>query len=518
MRRRIASRLSLIVAVAGILPTAGMGLVGIEFLRRRSERAAQEGLSAIAIQTALRTDEYLAHQKELVRAVAALVSSDDAAKRLKEVVLDAPSLGRVNLLAGDSPASERPSALDAAALARAFAGQEVCSPVYLAPDTTPAMDVCTPTPALAGRVVCARLDLLELWRFVQRMQVGSSGYALVLDGQGHLLASGAGELREAILTGAPVLESAMAREAASSPARAPTHYRGGQGEDVIAAWAPLPKEGWVVVVEQPVREALRAARTAQWALGGALLLALALSLATGLRQSLRMMQELELEERWRTAGRIAAGIAHDLGHRLRVLQQTAELAEAANPAFLPRIRDNLRSELLTLKKFVTEFSDLSRDVKALELVPLEVGAFLSSVQKTTEGFAASAGVAVKVEELGAPVWVRADRYLFERATLNLISNAVEASPKGGVVRLQCATEAGLVRLDVADAGTGIPPERLPRLFDAFASTKRTGAHLGMGLPNVKRIVEAHGGSVAVESQLGKGTRFRLTLPSVSPPA
>ena len=70
---------------------------------------------------------------------------------------------------------------------------------------------------------------------------------------------------------------------------------------------------------------------------------------------------------------------------------------------------------------------------------------------------------------------------------------------------------------MADRGVGIAPERLPRLFDAFSSTKRTGAHVGMGLPNVKRITEAHRGKISVRSKVGEGTTFLLSLPAAGPP-
>jgi signal transduction histidine kinase len=117
--------------------------------------------------------------------------------------------------------------------------------------------------------------------------------------------------------------------------------------------------------------------------------------------------------------------------------------------------------------------------------------------------------------------VRGDRYLLERAALNLVSNAVEASPRGSEIRVVVGREAGrdgeLATFSVSDRGHGIAPERLDRLFDAFLSTKRTGAHLGMGLANVKRIVDAHGGRVTVTSTVGEGSTFRIALPVAPPP-
>src|SRR5205823_619768 len=119
-----------------------------------------------------------------------------------------------------------------------------------------------------------------------------------------------------------------------------------------------------------------------------------------------------------------------------------------------------------------------------------------------------------VSVIAAPsgqVQVEADRHLIERALLNLVTNAIEASPRGTAVTLRASRHNGSCSIEVKDQGPGIASDRLPQLFDAFASTKPTGAHVGIGLPNVKRIVEAHGGRVEVESALGAGTTFRIVL-------
>ena len=289
--------------------------------------------------------------------------------------------------------------------------------------------------------------------------------------------------------------------------------------DQVVGWAFLKPLGWSIAVEQSSQEALRAAHTALFALALVAVLALATSIALGAAQARRMLTTLEIEERWRTAGQIASGISHDLGHRLAILQQTAALAEDGDASYLPLIRDNLRSEVSTLRKFVSDFADLTREVKPGELLPLELGGFAESVGRTAEPHAARVGVQVEVAKAAGEIWVLADRYLLERAALNLAYNAIEASPDGAVVRLSVLRTEGpepQALLRVADAGGGIAPDRLARLFDAFASTKRTGAHIGMGLPNVRRILRAHGGEVSVESELGRGSIFTVALPLAAP--
>ena len=78
--------------------------------------------------------------------------------------------------------------------------------------------------------------------------------------------------------------------------------------------------------------------------------------------------------------------------------------------------------------------------------------------------------------------------------------------------IEVSRQDSVASLKVTDAGPGIAPDRVPRIFDAFKSTKRTGAHVGMGLPNVQRIVTAHGGRTSVASEVGKGSTFAIELP------
>jgi signal transduction histidine kinase len=510
MPRPIAARLSLMVAGAGLLPILTVGLVGIQLLARRSARVSQDALHQIAGQAAARVGGYLDHQRSILRAIAAVAEGESASRRVQQAVLDEPSLQRGWISGGPADLGTH---LTADQLRAAAGGQEQISDAYLSKEDTPAIDLCVPARLIEGHAICAQVDLLELWRLVQHIKVGETGYALAFDQTGRLLAAGAGRVRAAVLTGDAVPETPYAKLARKDPGAAPLAYVGANGEKVLAGWASLPKLGWTVVVEQSESEALASARAANRALLLVILAALVLSVAFGGRQAQRVLAALELEERWRTAGRIATGITHDLGHRLRILQQTAALAEAGNPTFLPRIRENLQTEVTTLQRFVAEFSDLSRDVTRLELLPLEINAFVESVRRTARPHLDAAGLQLGLEVPAQQSWVRADRHLLERALLNLVMNAIEASSKGELaIRVRAAPAT--IELEVSDQGAGIDPERLATLFDAFRSTKRTGAHVGMGLANVKRIIDAHGGQVSVESVVGQGTRFRITLPRI----
>jgi two-component system, NtrC family, sensor histidine kinase HydH len=103
-----------------------------------------------------------------------------------------------------------------------------------------------------------------------------------------------------------------------------------------------------------------------------------------------------------------------------------------------------------------------------------------------------------------------DREMFEKVLLNLMLNAEDAMPNGGTLTLQSRLHEGNVELDVIDTGVGIAPERIAKLFRPFQTTKANGN--GLGLATARKIVFAHGGTISVQSALGHGTKFTITLP------
>ena len=99
---------------------------------------------------------------------------------------------------------------------------------------------------------------------------------------------------------------------------------------------------------------------------------------------------------------------------------------------------------------------------------------------------------------------------------NVVLNAIQAMPNGGTVRLSCRPapdDPSMALITVRDEGTGIAPGNLPHIFDPFFTTKAVGEGTGLGLSVSYGIIEDHGGTIAVESELGKGTTFTIRLPA-----
>jgi signal transduction histidine kinase len=108
--------------------------------------------------------------------------------------------------------------------------------------------------------------------------------------------------------------------------------------------------------------------------------------------------------------------------------------------------------------------------------------------------------------------VRADPEQLQQVFLNLFTNACDAMPMGGILTLRLRAGPTVV-IEIIDTGTGISPADLPRVMDTFFTTKPPGSGTGLGLPICRRIVESHGGSLSIESELGKGTTVRIFLPA-----
>jgi len=122
---------------------------------------------------------------------------------------------------------------------------------------------------------------------------------------------------------------------------------------------------------------------------------------------------------------------------------------------------------------------------------------------------------------GDPVLVQGDRVALRQALVNLVVNAIKYSPERTRIRLRAGRRGDAAFVDVADKGPGIAPEHRERLFERFyrvdKSRSREMGGTGLGLALVKLAVEAHGGQLELESEVGRGSTFRIVLPSAAPP-
>jgi signal transduction histidine kinase len=215
---------------------------------------------------------------------------------------------------------------------------------------------------------------------------------------------------------------------------------------------------------------------------------------------------------------LAGGFIHEIRNHLGTLGLNLELlaedfAEPENRRerrALDRVR-RLQEECRRLVEVSNDFLRFAR-VKELRREPTQLHGLVEEMIDFVGPAAREANVEVRSFVPADLPALSLDRELFKQALLNLLLNAEQAMPpEGGEVTLQAHAGTGTVVLHVIDTGCGMTPEQAARAFEPFHTTKPGGN--GLGLPTVRRIVEAHGGRVDVESEPGRGTRFTLRLPA-----
>ncbi|MBI5787702.1 MAG: hybrid sensor histidine kinase/response regulator, partial [Candidatus Schekmanbacteria bacterium] len=152
----------------------------------------------------------------------------------------------------------------------------------------------------------------------------------------------------------------------------------------------------------------------------------------------------------------------------------------------------------------------------MELLPLNLGEVLQEVVDLLQVKAADQKISLNLAVPPDLPPVRADRRSLGEVFINLVSNAITYSPDGGQVTITGLSHGDYVEVRVSDTGIGIEPEEIPKIFDKFYRVKNPRARqvigTGLGLAIVKGIVDAHLGTVEVESRLGEGSTFRILLP------
>src|SRR5690349_21990427 len=220
-------------------------------------------------------------------------------------------------------------------------------------------------------------------------------------------------------------------------------------------------------------------------------------------------------------------VSHDLRTPLTRLRGTAEMALAASPD-LDRYREALADcveetdRVLVMLNTLMDISEAESGAMPLHREPVPIAQVVERAVDLYRDVADAKGVTLFANTASDAV-ADADRVRIEQVAANLLDNAIKYTPPSGSVTIEAGREDARALLRVRDTGVGIPPAELPRIWDRLfrGDASRTERGLGLGLSLVKAIVEAHGGTVGVTSEVGRGTTFTVLLPqsakSGSPP-
>jgi PAS domain S-box-containing protein len=251
-----------------------------------------------------------------------------------------------------------------------------------------------------------------------------------------------------------------------------------------------------------------------------------IGVSTDVTERSRMEKQVDRAERLAALGRLAASVAHEINNPLtyaiEALRLGTEAVTAQGGAATPRLSELLREaadgmeRVRLITRDLKAFSRSDEDARS----PQDLGLALSAATKMV---ATRTSARARVElQLGAAATVEADPTRLIQIFVNLVLNAVDALPPEGAERNRIAIALGLdggeAVVEIADNGPGVPGELRERVFDPFFTTKPVGEGTGLGLFVTRNLVEALGGSIALDEAPGGGARFTIRLPTAAAPA
>ncbi len=439
-------------------------------------------------------------------------------------------------------------------------GTNYKSDVFISSNLIPSMFVAVPI-RRSGQITGAaigEINLISMWKLVDRMQIGRTGYTYVVARDGTLVAHGLKDGKAMVFSHKNLSFLKIVQEVLKGKVSMRT-YKNITGEKVIGIAVPVMPLGWGIVIEEPVAEAYASTRhmTLYFSImtlvftGGVTLfgyrrgqeyilnplrvlieatrkiskgdLNTRVNISTGdeleevgkafnsmMEEISRMQEEIKRDERIIFMGKISAGLVHDLRHPIRNIENASKLIlrKYHDPEVIRTFSNIVKRECININRLLDDLLNISRPVH-IRLVSCNLCKEINNILAYFRDDMTRHGIQL---EFHSPdnVQVVMDKFLMERVFKNIVMNAIEAMNHGGMLKIHIGYVDRGVEITFTDTGPGIPEEHLANIFTKFVTTKRRG--IGLGLPVSKRIIDAHGGDIMIESEKGKGTTVRIILP------
>jgi two-component system sensor histidine kinase AtoS len=224
-----------------------------------------------------------------------------------------------------------------------------------------------------------------------------------------------------------------------------------------------------------------------------------------------LQEDVRKKERQAMFGRVSIGLVHDLSTPIQNIGNACKMIVMLfdDLEYRETFKRTAERELAQIKRMLDDLRNIAKPVP-LEKVPLDLNKVIADTVESMQASAADSGLTLDTSLCFGPLYVEGDRYALTRVYGNLIKNAFQATSPKGKVTVRSVRDGEHAVIDIADTGSGIPPDRLATIFDDFVTTKKRG--LGLGLAISKKIVEQLGGAISVTSEVGRGTTFSLRFP------
>ena len=238
-----------------------------------------------------------------------------------------------------------------------------------------------------------------------------------------------------------------------------------------------------------------------------------LGIARDMTDTKKLEQQIRNSEKLASVGKLAAGVAHEINNPLGGIlnclynMRKGTLSPSRQEEYLASMEDGLRR----VQRIVRQLLDFSQQHNP-ELALADINQVVNRVLLLTDHLFIPHRVRLETDlAVGMPE-LMIDRHMMEQVLMNLVLNAIQAMRNGGVLSIRTTVEEDQCLVRVQDSGCGISSSVLPRIFDPFFTTKNEGEGTGLGLSVSLGIVERHGGRIGVESEVGKGTTFTVSIP------
>ena len=570
MRSRLTRRFVLFFVVAAVAPLLAFGAVSFTSLWRGTRASVRNGNLNVATRAAEQIELYINDSVDVLRALGANLRETHLERWqqdriVKNFVLAFPEFREISFFGPDGTVTSRLGApsVEIPDPSTVGPGGVAIAPLEVDEDLLPTTTIAMRLEAGAGGPawLVGALSLEELWRMVDSIRIGRTGYAMLVSGNDRLIAHGDPDEKRYIARGEGVPDPELV--AMLADLRDPfLEYRDHRGRDVVVTAAPVHGLGWTVLVQQPTAEAYAVARSLEWQLVFVIALALAATVAAGylwgrgfIRRIFTLMrgtqaiaegrmdervevggddeiqqlgeafntmadrlvelqENVRRQERQAMFGRVASGLAHDLSTPIQNVGNSCKLIVRMwdDEEYRETFKRTVERELGLIQQLLDDLRNIVRPVQLI-LVDVDVNGSLQGAVESMKTQADEAGVTLALALSPGPLVVEGDPLALGRVYRNIIGNAIQATARGGRIDVRSAASGDRVLIRIADTGCGIPPERIGSIFDDFVTTKHRG--LGLGLAVSKRIVEQLHGKVTVHSAVGKGTTFELDFPTTT---
>jgi signal transduction histidine kinase len=232
------------------------------------------------------------------------------------------------------------------------------------------------------------------------------------------------------------------------------------------------------------------------------------------RRVVVLRDALARAERMAAVGQMAANVAHQIGTPLNLISGYVQMAREGNSD--PRTRERLEiveRQIQQVTRVLRSMLDHARQRSPREVVDL--GHIIEYACETAQSQLSYAGIKLNLQIGNDLPRIEADATELELVVLNLIKNSMDAMPYGGTLTIGASATENGVRMEVADTGTGIPPEMLARVFEPWVTTKTVGQGTGLGLAIAREVIEAHGGTIAIRNVESGGAVVTIDLPRMN---